>query len=92
MSYLNQDKLLRAKDAVSGKRKFTSESSESVALALGKEEGLKGDALVDFVYVKLGGAKTEEPVKKETKVGTIKEETSGKEVEEVKPKGRGGKK
>ena len=91
MAYLNQDKWERAKDAVSGKRKFERESVEAVALALGKEEKLEGEKLVDFVYTKLGGAKTEDPVKKETKTGVIKEEKIGKEVEEVKPK-RGAKK
>lgn len=92
--YLNQDKYQRAKDAVSGARKFEAESVEARALALGLEEGLKKDALVDFIYGKLGGAKTEEAEEKKAKgkalkTGVIKEEKIGTEVEEVKRKPKG---
>jgi len=88
MAYLNKDKLNRAEDVVSGKRSFGSESVESRALALGIEAGLKKEELADFVYSKLGGAKTEEFEEKkskgkELKTGIIKEEVSGEEVEEI---------
>ncbi len=89
--YINQDKLQRAQDAIAGKRAFQAESVEARAVALGKEEGLKGEELLDFVYEKLGGAKSEEVAEKKAKAknlktGVIKEETIGTEVEEVKPK------
>jgi hypothetical protein len=88
MAYLNKDKLKRATDAATGTRVFGAESVEARALALGKEADLKGDKLIDFIYTKFGGAKTEEKEEKVKKgkaleVGVIEEEVKGVEVEVI---------
>ena len=86
--HINESKLQRAKDVVAGRGKYTPQSVEKVALGICQAEGLKGDDLVNCVYVKIGGALASNPVRKDERTGVIDEHTEGTEVEEVGKKKR----
>lgn len=86
--FLNKSKEQRAKDVINSPKHFPEDSVERKALALGQAEKLEGDALVDYVYRKIGGAVKGEAPKVDLPTGEISVETSGQEVEEVGKKRR----
>jgi hypothetical protein len=83
VEFLNKSKEDRARQVIAKPSAFPEESVERTSLAAGQKEELKGEALVEFIYRRIGGAVKGEQAAGDTKVGVISEETSGKEVEEV---------